>query len=91
MQLLHTTPTASTFRVRVLAAEVEAFNTGWPGYPRLPRVAITFEYDRRNGDLVDITARRSLPDGELLLALSHDAERFGIERLKLDLPWITNR
>ena len=57
-------------RVSMSAREVAAFKRSWPG-SGLPNRGITFEFDKRNGDLVDL--RPSNVDGSDALALSQDA------------------
>lgn len=61
------------FSVVATADGVGMFNNSWP-CSRLPERAVRFEY-ASNGDLVDIWPE--MPDGEELLALSHDAQEFG--------------
>lgn len=61
------------FRVRVSRKEVSDFRANWP-CSRLPDRAITFEFDARNGDLVDVTDG---VDGDDALALSYDAQAYG--------------
>lgn len=75
---MRVTDNGSFFGVSVSAAEVETFNRRWP-CSRL-RGAYWFEFDKRNGDLVD---GRGHGDGEEHLALSHDAQRFGERELLL--------
>lgn len=66
-------PPADGFSVTVTAFGVAAFNASWP-CSRLKEKRTRFEFSA-NGDLVDITGKQ--PDGEELLALSHDAQAFG--------------
>lgn len=63
----------SIVRVTVSRAEVESFKLMWPA-SGLPAGAIWFEFDRRNGDLVDL--HPSSLDGPAALALSQDAQQF---------------
>jgi hypothetical protein len=69
----------SLFRVTVSAAEVDRFNRRWPcstlagGY--------SFTFDKRTGDLVDLSGRQTADTGSDLTALSHDAQRYGAVRL----------
>ena len=59
--------------VTVSRREVEAFKDRWP-CSTLPDRAVYFEFDARNGDLVDM--RPIDMDGSDVLALSEDAQRF---------------
>lgn len=60
-------------RVVVSRDEVEAFKARWP-CSTLPNRAVSFTFDRKNGDLVDLTPESM--DGPDVLALSMDAQRF---------------
>lgn len=73
------------YSVQVSRHEVSAFNRQWP-CSQLPDCAITFEFDKRNGDLVDIRAGRntSKVDGPEAVALSNDAQAFGRARFELE-------
>lgn len=73
------------YTVAVYAGEVRRFNDSWPG-SRLPNRAITFEFDKSNGDLVDILPHDIADevDGPEAVALSQDAQKYGRERLRLD-------
>lgn len=64
------------YTVRVSANDVAAFNEQWPCSP-IPEKRISFQFDKRNGDLVDIWPHSSGFDGDALLALSHDAQAYG--------------
>lgn len=59
--------------VTVSKAEVLAFKDTWP-CSGLPERSIWFQFDKRNGDLVDI--RPLSYDGPDLAALAEDAEAF---------------
>lgn len=59
--------------VTVSRREVKAFKDRWP-CSTLPDRAIYFEFDTRNGDLVDL--RPDNIDGADVLALSQDAQDF---------------
>ena len=69
----------SVFRVQVSTREVEDFKRHWP-CSGLPDCAVTFEFDKRNGDLVDLICRREF-DGSAALALSEDAYTYGHVRV----------
>lgn len=75
--------TVDTFAVTVSAAEVSEFRAGWP-CSRLPDVPIAFVFQVSNGDIVDIIGTDY--DGEDMLALSEDAQRYGESTLNIDTP-----
>ena len=66
----------SCYSVLVSRRDVEAFKRIYP-CSGLPDRAITFQFDRRNGDLVDIWPDSHTFDGPGLLALSQDAHAYG--------------
>jgi hypothetical protein len=71
------------YSVTVSAFEVDNFNSRWPCSP-IPRRSIWFQFDKRNGDLVDIRPGLSQDfDGDALLALSQDAQAHGKKTLAL--------
>jgi hypothetical protein len=70
------------FSVTVTASDVEAFNDQWPCSP-IPERRITFQFDARNGDLVDTSPDPASFDGDALVALSEDAKQFGAKELNL--------
>jgi hypothetical protein len=63
------------YSVRVSAADVSSFNATWP-CSNIPERSITFKFDRRNGDLVDIHPDSSNLDGDALVALTQDAREY---------------
>ena len=67
--------------VAVSRIEVESFKRRWP-CSTLPDRAITFYFDRLNGDIVDILPY-GVSDGPDLLALSLDAQAFGVGELRI--------
>ena len=68
----------SFFRVAVSEREVDEFNRRWPcSTLEGPQ---TFEFDKKNGDLVDRTGKG---DGGEAVALADDAQKYGQKRLKL--------
>lgn len=73
----------SFYNVSVSRAEVEGFRSRWP-CSGLPDRAVTFQFDKRNGDLVDIWPYAEKWDGDAAVALSHDAQEYG--RMRLGLP-----
>lgn len=74
----------SLYLVTVSRNEVSAFARRWPCC-NLPDSSITFQFDKRNGDLVDITPYRIADkvDGPEALALADDAQTYGRARLRL--------
>jgi hypothetical protein len=64
---------AEGFSVVATALGITHFNSRWP-CSRLRESPVRFEF-AGNGDLVDVVGKQ--PDGEDLLALSHDAQEFG--------------
>lgn len=75
----------SLYSVSISRAEVEAFKSQWPcsGLSDRP---VTFQFGKRNGDLVDIWPYRyaSRFDGDAAVALSQDAQAYGRKRLGLE-------
>ncbi len=80
------------YTVTVTAREVEAFRRVWPcsGLRSRP---VTFQFDKRNGDLVDSNDADNHPnaDGGAMVALSADAQAYGARRLGLSLQPATRR
>lgn len=70
----------SAVNVNVSRAEVAAFNRAWPA-SSMPTRAVCFQFDKRNGDLIDLWGPKN--DGPALLALSHDASNYAAKRLSL--------
>ena len=70
------------FAVSLSAEEVEAWKRRWPA-SGLPSRSVTFEFEKRNGDLVDITPYKyaHLFDGAAAVALSEDAKEYGVMKL----------
>lgn len=81
-------PQKGYYRVEVSASEVAAFNRKWPG-SRI-KGACWFEFDLRNGDLVDMKciggSYHGMPVevGAEGSALAEDAQLHAIKKLKLD-------
>lgn len=71
----------SAFNVSVSRLEVGEFRGQWP-CSGLPDKTITFQFDKRNGDLIDLWSI-STADGPAWVALSDDAKAYGFNRLKL--------
>ena len=72
------------YSVTVTKREVKEFKAHWP-CSGLPSKSVTFRFDKRNGDLVDITPYRYADqfDGDAAGALSQDAQAYGQKRGKL--------
>lgn len=64
------------------AADIAAFNRRWPG-SRMRR-PFCAEFDKRNGDLVDLTGRGSNVDGPEVTAIVEDGQAHAIQKLGLD-------
>ena len=65
----------SYVRVTMSADDVARFKSQWPA-SGLPTRAIWFEFQRSNGDLVDMSPGSERFDGPALAALSQDAQKF---------------
>ena len=74
------------YTVRVTGPTVHAWARRWPGFGSYPSSGFLFQFDKRNGDLVDLTTGKGGDtekyDGSGLVALSHDAQEFGRRRLE---------
>lgn len=70
------------YGVTVGRGEVYAFKRRWPA-SGLGEGPYFFEFDKRNGDLVDVQGpgASTYADGPALVALSHDAQAWGQARL----------
>lgn len=68
------------YTVCVSGDDVDKFKRRFP-CSGLPDAPISFEFDRRNGDLVDIRCRKAYQDGAGILALSQDAQQYGEDTL----------
>ena len=73
-----------SYRVTVSEDEVDRFNDTWPcSELRGLRRGVSFTFDKRNGDLVDLSPSGEKYDGGALAALSRDAKAYGVKRLGL--------
>jgi len=70
----------SAFRVTVSGVEVRAWKRTFP-CSGVPSRGVSFTFDKRNGDLVDIFPDNF--DGEGAVALCDDARAYGTHRLNL--------
>lgn len=73
------------YSVQLNCQDVANFKAQWPcnGMPDKP---IWFQFDKRNGDLVDMKPsnwEEYGADGSAMAALSQDAQTYGKSRLKL--------
>jgi hypothetical protein len=68
------------FSCTVSSQDISKFNSRWP-CSRLKCRNTWFQFDKRNGDLVDIEPVNV--DGAELLALSHDAQNYAAKKLNL--------
>lgn len=71
----------SAYNVSVSSAEVYAFARRWP-CAGFPGQGVTFQFDARNGDLLDMWPNGwdDGADGSAVLALSEDAQNYGKAR-----------
>ena len=69
------------YSVQVSRSEVYKFKQQWP-CSGLPNRTVTFQFDKRNGDLVDILPYTYRYDGEDLAALSQDARAYGLVQIE---------
>ena len=68
------------FTVSCSRAEVETFASRWPCFGE--RKPLWFQFDKRNGDLIDTNQIEGEQDGNGVLALCDDAKRYGAKRLR---------
>jgi hypothetical protein len=79
------TQLGSAFNVAVGEADIQAFNRSWPGSNLRGLRGVTFQFDARSGDLIDIWYRNGDADrwdGPALAALSEDAQQYGYHRIQ---------
>jgi len=67
--------------VTVSRDEVEAFKEQWP-CSGIPSRSVWFQFDKRNGDLVDMRPSLESSDGGAVVAMSQDAQAFALKRLE---------
>jgi hypothetical protein len=72
------------YSVQLTEYDVAAFKAKWPcnGMPQAP---IWFQFDKRNGDLVDMQPsdwEKRGADGLAMLALSQDAQAYGKRKVE---------
>lgn len=69
------------YSVLVSEREVENFARRWPCFGNVR--AYWFQFDKRNGDLIDTDANEEDADGAGIVALAEDAMLYGARRLRL--------
>lgn len=70
------------YSVTVTCREIEAFAARWPcSGMQSPKRAITFQFDKRNGDLVASTGTFESYDQGAVTALLQDAREYGAKKL----------
>lgn len=74
----------SYYTVQCTKRDVEEFASKWPCFG--PVRAITFQFCKRTGDLLDLWNDSEAHDKAGILALSEDAMWHGARKLKLKLP-----
>jgi hypothetical protein len=72
------------YRVCVSEREVYEWKRSWP-CSGLPDAAISFTFDKGNGDLVDLHPDLSGSTYDAACALADDAQAYGRKRLGLEL------
>lgn len=65
----------SFVRVQISARDISSFNSTWP-CSDLPERGAWFEFQRKNGDIVDMSPGLMNADGSAVSALCDDAKRF---------------
>lgn len=71
------------YSVSVGAREIADFADRWPCSGLRSLRSVWFQFDRRNGDLVDLKATGPYEDGPAMLALSQDAQAYARKRLRI--------
>lgn len=69
------------FTVTYNANDCQKFNSQWPC--STVKGKGSFQFDKRNGDLVDATGTALTGDGSEWLAFSQDCQAYGMKKLKL--------
>lgn len=73
------------YTVTVSESDIDAFARRWPGSGLRGLRGVAFQYAKKvDGDLVDVTYKNGDSerwDGAALVALSHDAQRYGESHL----------
>ena len=72
------------YTVALQESDVIAWARAWPCFG--PRRALWFQFDKRNGDLIDMSPKTEGCDPSGILALSHDAQAWGAARLSGKKP-----
>lgn len=69
------------FTVLCSERDVQAFAAQWPCFGTVR--SYWFQFDKRDGDLVDTNHEDGETDDGGIVALSHDAQAYGMKRLKI--------
>jgi hypothetical protein len=69
------------FTVLCSERDVSEFAGKWPCFGNVR--SYWFQFDKRNGDLVDTNHIDGETDGAGIVALSYDCQRYGAQRLRL--------
>lgn len=73
------------YKVSVSEFEIDAFNSRWPCSELRGLTGVTFVFEKKTGDLVDIVYKNGNSDrwdGEALTALCSDAKEYAEIKLK---------
>lgn len=70
------------FTVLCSENDVYKFAQSWPCFGDVK--SYWFQFDKRNGDLVDTNHQDGDTDGAGILALSQDAQAYGAKRLRIN-------
>lgn len=68
------------FTVTCSESDVAAFASRWPCFGNVRNY--WFQFDKRNGDLVDTNHKDGETDGGGICALADDAKAYGLKRLR---------
>ena len=71
------------FSVTCSKSDVYKFARQWPCFGRIR--AYWFQFDKRNGDLVDTNHKDGETDDSGIRVLADNAKSYGVRRLKLNL------
>lgn len=86
---MRATDLGADFNVSVSEDDICRFRRGWPASGLGGLRGVTFQFEKRSGDLVDIWFKNGNAerwDGPALVALSEAAQRYGEQRLRMPRP-----
>lgn len=66
------------YTVECTAGDVSMFASAWPCFGEVK--ALWFQFDVKSGDLIDMGDSSGM-DEQGVVALSHDAQKYGLEKL----------